>query len=323
MSFKKNKAFSLVEISVVIVILMIMIAGLIQSSRVIKSMRLTTARSVTQSSAMPWINYIVTWYDATATDAFIDSETDDGDLISRWNGAEIRYSDRIMLTQVDDTKKPVLVSNGMYGLPSIKFDGINDYLQSENSEQAILSYRSGTAFIVFEPKTVASTEKRSIFYQGSECGREFDLAYSFNNIKGNFGLASSSEGCGSTSATTSSFDYVVPNEKIISSIVIYQAPMTNNSIDNIKIYRNGYLQTSSAINGGYNSPIIESSKKYSDSSGRLYLGAKKMDNGANPTSFFNGMIGEIIVFNRSLNNEDRKEIEKYLGKKWGIKVNYE
>jgi hypothetical protein len=110
---------------------------------------------------------------------------------------------------------------------------------------------------------------------------------------------------------------------MISSIVIYQAPMANNSIDNIKIFRNGYLQTSSAINGGYNSPIIESSKKYSDSSGRLYLGAKKMDNGANPTSFFNGMIGEIIVFNRSLNNEDRKEIEKYLGKKWGIKVNYE
>ena len=260
MSFKKNKAFSLVEISVVIVILMIMIAGLIQSSRVIKNMRLTTARSVTQSSAMPWINYIVTWYDATAADAFIDGETDDADLISRWNGAEIRYSDRITLTQVDDTKKPALVSNGMYGLPSIKFDGINDYLQSENLEQAILSYRSGTAFIVFEPKTVVSTEKRSIFYQGSECGREFDLAYSFNNIKGNFGLASSSEGCGSTSATTSSFDFVVPNEKIISSIVIYQAPMANNSIDNIKIFRNGYLQTSSAINGGYNSPIIESSK---------------------------------------------------------------
>ena len=323
MSFKKNKAFSLVEISVVIVILMIMIAGLIQSSRVIKSMRLTTARSVTQSSAMPWINYIVTWYDATAADAFVESENDDGDMISFWNGAEIRYSDRIKLAQVDDTKKPILVSNGMYGLPSIKFDGIDDYMQSENIEQSILSYRSGTAFIVFEPKTVVSTEKRSILYQGSECGREFDLGYSFNNVKGNFGLASSSENCGSTNATTSSFDYVVQNEKIISSIVVYQTPMVSGVTDNIKIYRNGYLQNVSKVNTGYNSPVIESSKKYSDGSSRLYLGAKKIDNGANPTSFFHGMIGEMIVFNRSLNNEDRKEIEKYLGKKWGIKVNYE
>ena len=34
------------------------------------------------------------------------------------------------------------------------------------------------------------------------------------------------------------------------------------------------------------------------------------------------LLGEMIVFNRSLSNEDRKEIEKYLGKKWGIKVNY-
>ena len=323
MSFKKNKAFSLVEISVVIVILMIMIAGLIQSSRVVKSMRLNTARNVTQSSAMPWINYIVTWYDATASDAFIDSETDDADTISRWNGAEIRYTDRITITQVDDTKKPTLVSNGMYGLPSVKFDGVDDYMQSENLESSILTYRSATAFIVFEPKTVISTEKRSLLYQGSECGREFDLGYSFNNVKGNFGLASSSNSCGSTSATTTSFDFVVQNEKMISSIVVYQAPMTSGSTENIKIYRNGYLQSVSAINNGYNSSSIESTKKYSDISNRIYLGAKKMTNGASATSFFYGMIGEMIVFNRSLNNEDRKEIEKYLGKKWGIKVNYE
>ncbi len=323
MSFKKNKAFSLVEISVVIVIVMIMIAGLIQSSRVIKSMRLTTARSVTQSSAMPWINYIVTWYDATAADAFIDSETDDADLISRWNGAEIRYSDRINLIQVDETKKPTLVSNGMYGLPSVKFDGVDDFMESENPEQSILTYRSATVFVVLEPKTVASTEKRSILYQGSECGREFDLGYSFDNVKGNFGLASSSQNCGSTNATTTSFDYVVQNEKMISSIVIYQSPMISGTTDNIKIFRNGYLQNISKINTGYNSPIIESSKKYSDISNPIFIGAKKMTNGANPNSFFNGMLGEMIVFNRSLNNEDRKEIEKYLGKKWGIKVNYD
>lgn len=319
---KKNKAFSLVELSVVIVIVMIMIAGLIQSSRIIGSMRIATARNVTQSSAMPWINYIVTWYDATAADAFLESETDDGDKISRWNGAEVRYTDRINLNQIDDTKKPIYTSNGMYGLPSIKFDGDDDYLISENLEQSILTYRSASVFIVFEPKTVTANDKRSILYQPAECGREFDVGYNFNS-KGNFGIASSSGTCGSTNATATGIDFVVQNEKIVASLIIYQSPMTKGQTANIKAFRNGYLENVYAVNDGYNSALIESSKKYSDGSNRIYLGARKTSDIAVPTSFFNGLLGEMIVFNRSLNNEDRKEIEKYLGKKWGIKVNYE
>ena len=35
---------------------------------------------------------------------------------------------------------------------------------------------------------------------------------------------------------------VVQNEKMISSIVIYQSPMISGTTDNIKIFRNGYLQ---------------------------------------------------------------------------------
>lgn len=326
MHFKKYKAFSLVEISVVIVILMIMIAGLMQSSRVVSSMRITTARNVTQSSAMPWINYIVTWYDATAADAFKEGETDDGDKISRWNGAEVRYSDRINLNQTNDENKPIYIANGMYGLPSIRFDGVDDYLGSENLEQAILTYRSASVFVVFEPKVTSSTDKRSILYQPSDCGREFDLGYGFDGKKGNFGLASSSTAScgGNDNATTSGIDYVIPNEKIVASIIIYQSPMVKGDISNIKIFRNGYLSSSNLkINEGYNSQIIESSKKYADNSARLYLGGVKTGDNATPNSFFQGLLGEMIVFNRSLNNEDRKEIEKYLGKKWGIKVNYE
>ena len=323
MSHKKNRAFSLIEISVVIVIVMIMIAGLIQGSRLIGSMRITTARNVTNSSAMPWINYIVTWYDATAADAFNESENNDGNKVSRWNGAEIRYSDRINITQVDDAKKPIFVSNGMYGLPSIKFDGVDDYFVSEYLEQSVLTYRSGAVFIVFEPKTTSATAKRSIFYQPSECGREFDVGYGFGGLAGNLGLASSSGDCGSTHATTSSLNLVVPNEKIVVSMNIYQAPMIKGNTSNIKIYRNGYLETTSKVGDGYNSTLIETTKKYADGSERIYVGARKTSDSANPSSFFEGLLGEMIVFNRSLNNEDRKEIEKYLGKKWGIKVNYE
>jgi hypothetical protein len=36
--------------------------------------------------------------------------------------------------------------------------------------------------------------------------------------------------------------------------------------------------------------------------------------------FFRGDIGEIIIFNRYLKNDERLDIEKYLAKKWGIKI---
>ena len=34
----------------------------------------------------------------------------------------------------------------------------------------------------------------------------------------------------------------------------------------------------------------------------------------------NGDIGEIIIFSRALKTEERQAVERYLGKKWGIRV---
>jgi hypothetical protein len=36
---------------------------------------------------------------------------------------------------------------------------------------------------------------------------------------------------------------------------------------------------------------------------------------------YQGLIGEIIIFNRALDKDERWAIEAYLGKKWGISVN--
>lgn len=320
-NINSRKAFSLVEISVVILIVGILIAGIAQSSRLIGNMRLNVARSVTQNSAMPWINYIVAWYDSTASDAFIDSETNDGDSISRWSGAEIKYSDRVNLIQPDSDKKPTYVSDGMFGLPAVKFDGVDDILESEFSHQDVLTYRSATIFVVFEPRVVASGAKKTIFFNPSNCGTELDFSYSINNVKGAIGVASSvdNEGCSETYATTSPADFVVQNEKIVASIIIYQSPTTLGSTGNVKIYRNGNLWSSNTSgSNSFNSPSIATSQKYSNNSNKFYIGAKKI--GATNTSFFDGFLGEMIIFNRSLNNEDRNEIERYLGKKWGIKV---
>ncbi|MFZ9470761.1 MAG: hypothetical protein ACO26G_06935, partial [Rickettsiales bacterium] len=40
----------------------------------------------------------------------------------------------------------------------------------------------------------------------------------------------------------------------------------------------------------------------------------------NSDYFFNGNIGEIIIFDRALNENERNKIEDYLGEKWGILI---
>jgi hypothetical protein len=44
------------------------------------------------------------------------------------------------------------------------------------------------------------------------------------------------------------------------------------------------------------------------------------NNNGGYNSGFVGKMGEIIAFSKSLNTEERQEVEKYLGKKWGIAV---
>jgi hypothetical protein len=38
------------------------------------------------------------------------------------------------------------------------------------------------------------------------------------------------------------------------------------------------------------------------------------------STYYDGDIGEIIIFDRALKTEERQSIEKYLGQKWGIKI---
>ncbi len=42
--------------------------------------------------------------------------------------------------------------------------------------------------------------------------------------------------------------------------------------------------------------------------------------GGSPMDYFEGTIGEIIIFSRALKTEERTALEDYLGKKWGIAI---
>jgi len=70
-----KKAFSLIELSVVVLIIGILIAGITQSSRLVRAMKLNTARSLTRSSDVNSIRNLTAWFDATAEGVFSSSCT--------------------------------------------------------------------------------------------------------------------------------------------------------------------------------------------------------------------------------------------------------
>ena len=63
-------AFSLIELSIVILIISILVAGVTQSSRLVRMMRLSSAVQITNSSDVNSINDIVFWLEPTKDFAF-------------------------------------------------------------------------------------------------------------------------------------------------------------------------------------------------------------------------------------------------------------
>jgi hypothetical protein len=99
------------------------------------------------------------------------------------------------------------------------------------------------------------------------------------------------------------------------SVPAYSAPIakiisyTFNFV-NKKIYING---TSTSLNHIASGTEADSTTSFA---GAILGGVEH----ALPNSYYQGNIGEVIIFKKYLNTEDRKSVEKYLGKKWGITV---
>ena len=69
-----KKAFSLIELSIVVLIIGIIIAGITKSSQVLDLYKLSSARTQTQSSPVNSIKNLLVWYEATSENSFIEKE---------------------------------------------------------------------------------------------------------------------------------------------------------------------------------------------------------------------------------------------------------
>ncbi len=118
-NFSKNKAFSLIELSVVILVIGIIAAGITSGSSLVRKMRVATARSLTQSSPVPGIRGLALWLDTVSENSLVDAQEVDGAQVDRWNNLNPQSNGGIFLT-ASGADRPFYIEQCINNLPCIK-----------------------------------------------------------------------------------------------------------------------------------------------------------------------------------------------------------
>jgi prepilin-type N-terminal cleavage/methylation domain-containing protein len=286
-----KKAFSLIELSIVVLVIGILTAGVIQGSILVSNMRIQTAKSLTRSSPVNSIEDLSLWLEVASVDSFdltVDASNPSSNSVNKWYDIS-PYMVKNHATAPETNNKPTLTNNAVNGLPALLFDGTDDILNNAD----LFTGSDISMFAVATNNAITGGGYRRIISGYDDC-------YYY------FGLSN-----GSDQFTTFYGDgrWVNLNATFSGSATMYNIP---------KIY-------SSVLNGSENAGYINGTSVgiSTQSPGKKpYLtgysvGSFSSSATAQPWS---GYIMEIILINRAITTEERKSIESYLGQKWGIKV---
>lgn len=126
----KKSAFSLIELSVVLIVIGLLAVGIMKSSVVLQAAKLYGARSMTKSAVVNDISGITLWLEATSVDSFDSANIDDGDSVDNWN--DIKSSSIGNYIATESTNPPSYNPIILDDLPGVVFDGTDDSLEIAN-----------------------------------------------------------------------------------------------------------------------------------------------------------------------------------------------
>ena len=284
-STKKNKfAFSLIELAVVVMIIGILVAGISQTSSIIRNAKISNARSITSKSPANQISGLVAWYEPSFLESFNASQSFNNAQITLWQDISpsslLAKTNQLTATASNDIKYK---SKGINDIPTVNFTG-SARLNLSAFTQGSLS--QATIFVVMNPNYVTDTATYKTIIDGNLA--TFSLSIKQDGVALNAGTN------GTSTAVSNSFMYNMP--KIICAYfnsTLSQA-FVNNTNSNL-----GNTQFNSGTN---------------------FLSGLSVGSNFSVGSGFIGDISEIIIFNRVLKTGERREIFNYLAKKYKIEV---
>lgn len=291
---KSFKAFSLIELSIVILIIGILVAGVTSSSRLIKRMKITVAQNLTQSSPIPSIKDLAVWYETSLDKSFLDAEESDQTPISTWFDNNFQSSYKIDFKQTTVASQPKYSEGVINSLPAVKFDGVDDFLLAS---PAGISGNGLTLFIVGQRSNYTGSYQAGITGLATSKGHWDDCLGG-----GSFILFADYNTSIATCSNIATYYGTIPHPG--NSIpFVYDIVMTQTTSN---MFINGASASNTSASFSFLFDALRAGCRYNSSS--------------NNTAFYNGFMAEIIIYSRALNTEERKAVEAYLGRKYAIKV---
>ena len=297
-----KKAFSLVEISIVILIIGLLIAGISKASDMIFDANLKGGRSLTKSAKVGRLPNLALWLETTSAESILDKERYDGTTISIWRDINPQSTSKFIFK---NGGVPKYVEQGQNNLPAVgKFALATDLFlpySSEDSSATVLAYPStqifssgayATIFVVLKPKAVATNLISFCEYTAvatpHSCtgGKEISLGLDSSG-KVTFSFMSAA----STNTALSSTSAHAVRNLIIASAV-------KDAVGQ-KLY----------VNGGDYANVANAYTTTNSFSGTFRVGGTASDGVE---------IYEIIVYSSNLSTLERQSVEAYLGKKYNI-----
>lgn len=304
-SSNPNKAFSLVEISTVILIIGVLIAGISNGLDLYQDYRLTSARQLTNSSIVGRINGLTLWFETTSEKSFEKIKPTNNEPIAKWKNLNLQISNPIHVFQSDSQYQPKYLDTAINNLPGLNFnDGEKNLISDPINYSEISDLENMTLFVVARSMGTNSNNTPSTIFAfaeydsiGTEVFRNFLYLFHNNIIIFQYGFR-----CGSVSfilntckATVSSLNDKHPGNNFIITAVKSQ---------NVgKIYINTQLNVT---NSSHTDKYPQTNVKFP-----IYIGSSKPRAALNYT-------GELIMFNRTLTDKEIDGVHNYLRKKWGI-----
>jgi Tfp pilus assembly protein PilE len=321
-----HKAYSMIEMSLLILIIGILFAGAYQGFNIYNETKLSSVRTLMQNSIISRIRNLGFWFETASENSLENREAYDGKAISVWIDHNAQQITKINAygaqnsniekfnydpSNIFDRSGPIYVANGIGGLPTLNFKNTN----------------SSAKFLVVDPSFKFSKEDITIFtvlrFKNFEnnavifdriCLKSsgavtYDDSLAVNECKPlisarvsilgypNLFIQNNDKALAKSTANTS-----FQIKKDVSYILTFER-IFNQSIG---LYQNGKLVASTPENlGEINFSPIK-------------IGRGGTDPDQNVNSDFD--LSEFIMVYGKLKNEHKLDIENYLAKKYSIKL---
>ncbi len=295
-----KKAFSFLELSVVIILIGVLAAGIISGKRMISQSNLVAAQALTKSAQIASIPDLTLWLEPTLTGsitgATTGNELSNNDPISAWNDIS---GNKNVFAQSTSGDRPKYLASGINSLPSISFDGTSDYLDSTiapigNTNDAY------TIVGVWRPTATPA----SFSYIFSQCP-----AVITDGTCASHGSYFSSSVLGFVfNGSATAYTYKSSVVPVINTSYITILSINDAVANNVRLYINEIdtpIVATSGMQGSFNL-----------GDDRAAIGTKAISGGGG--FYFQGYISEIMVFDRYLKPSEITLINNYLSKKYNI-----